>query len=82
MLPVAATFGLCLAIVFGAYWAFVVVPEDKSARRLRRRLKAEVATEVPAGGLTRRAAPLSALKGLDALLRTVRTDRGPAAQNR
>ena len=68
MLPVVATFGLCLAIVFGAYWAFVVIPEDKSSRRLRRRLKAEVATEVPAGGLTRRTVPLSALKGLDALL--------------
>jgi len=66
---VAATFGLCLAIILGAYWAFVVIPEDKSARQLRRRLKAEV---VPEGrrtdNLTRRAAPLSALKGLDALL--------------
>ena len=69
MVTVAATFGLCLTIVFGAYWAFVVVPEDKAARKLRRRLKAEVAPETPAaGGLTRRAAPLSALKGLDALL--------------
>ena len=43
----AATFGLCLAIVLGAYWAFVVIPEDKSARKLRRRLKAEVAPEGP-----------------------------------
>ena len=69
MVAVAATFGLCLTIVFGAYWAFVVVPEDKAARKLRRRLTAEVAPETPAaGGLTRRTAPLSALKGLDALL--------------
>ncbi len=69
MLTVAATFGLCLTIVFGAYWAFVVVPEDKAARKLRRRLRAEVLPETPAaGGLTRRTAPLSALKGLDALL--------------
>ncbi len=70
MLAVVATFGLCLAIVLGAYWAFVLVPEDKSARRLRKRLKAEVVPEGPsaAGALTRRAAPLSALKGLDALL--------------
>lgn len=69
MLVVAATFGMCLAIVLGAYWAFVVIPEDKSARRLRRRLKAEVVAEGPsAAGLTRRAAPLSALKGLDVLL--------------
>ena len=69
MVAVAATFGLCLTIVFGAYWIFVVVPEDKAARRLRRRLKAEVAPAGPnLGGLTRRAAPLSALKGLDSLL--------------
>ena len=69
MVAVAATFGLCLTIVFGAYWAFVVVPEDKAARKLRRRLRAEVAPEAPAAGaLTRRAAPLSALKGLDTLL--------------
>jgi tight adherence protein B len=70
MLAVVATFGLCLVIILGAYWAFVLIPEDKSARRLRKRLKAEVAPEDPsaAGALTRRAAPLSALKGLDALL--------------
>ena len=70
MLAVAATFGLCLAIVLGAYWAFVVIPEDKSARKLRKRLRADVAPEAAAvaGSLTRRVAPLSALKGLDALL--------------
>jgi tight adherence protein B len=69
MVTVAATFGLCLTIVFGAYWAFVVVPEDKAARKLHRRLRSEVLPETPAaGGLTRRTARLSALKGLDALL--------------
>jgi tight adherence protein B len=69
MLAVAATFALCLAIILGAYWAFVVIPEGRSARRLRTRLKAEVVVEGPgADGLTRRAPPLSALKGLDALL--------------
>ena len=70
MLAVVATFLLCLAIVLGAYWAFVVIPEDKSARHLRKRLRAEVVKEGPSqtDALTRRAAPLSALKGLDALL--------------
>ena len=68
MVTVAATFGLCLTIVFGAYWVFVVVPEDQAARKLRRRLRAEVVTPTPSGSLTRRAARLSALKGLDALL--------------
>ena len=45
MLAVVATFFLCLTIVLGAYWAFVVIPENKSARTLRKRLKAEVVTE-------------------------------------
>ena len=70
MLAVVAIFFLCLAIVLGAYWAFVVIPENKSTRTLRKRLKAEVVTEgrSPADALTRRAAPLSSLKGLDSLL--------------
>ena len=70
MLAVVTIFFLCLAIVLGAYWAFVVIPENKSARSLRKRLKAEVVTEgrSHADALTRRAAPLSALKGLDSLL--------------
>jgi tight adherence protein B len=69
MAAIAATFGLCLAIVLGAYWTFVIVPENKSARKLRKRLRAEHVPEViAADGLTRRTAPLSALKGLDALL--------------
>lgn len=69
MAAIAATFALCLAIILGAYWTFVIVPENKSARRLRKRLRAEHVPEViAADGLTRRTAPLSALKGLDALL--------------
>jgi tight adherence protein B len=69
MLAVIATFGICLAIVLGAYWAFVIIPEDKSAKNLRKRLRAELVTDGPGyEALTRRAAPMSALKGLDALL--------------
>jgi tight adherence protein B len=70
MLAVGATFILCLAIIVGAYWAFVVIPEDKSAKKLRKRLRAEVVVEgrPAADGLMRRPAPLSALKGLDSLL--------------
>src|SRR3954469_574211 len=66
------TFLLCLAIVLGSYWAFIVRPEDNAARKLRKRLRAEapeVSASVSGGrGLTRRHQPLSALKGLDTLL--------------
>jgi tight adherence protein B len=70
MLAVFATFLLCLTIILGAYWAFVLIPEDKSARTLRKRLRAEIVTEPRRSteSLTKRTAPLSALKGLDSLL--------------
>src|SRR5215510_9992957 len=65
----AITFALCLAIVLGAYWAFIVRPEESTIRKLRKRLKNEAVTEtVGRDGLTKRPPPLSALKGLDALL--------------
>jgi tight adherence protein B len=68
MLPTIATFLVSLLIVVGVYWLFVVMPEDRAGRTLRRRLKAD-RVETPGGGtLTRRAHPLSALKGLDKLL--------------
>jgi tight adherence protein B len=72
MFPVvAATFVVCMASVLGVYWTFIVRPEERAARTLRKRLRPEVA-EVPTagaeGGLARRPPPLSALKGLDKLL--------------
>ena len=38
MLIVGFTFVLCAGIILGVYWTFVVRPEDKAARALRRRL--------------------------------------------
>jgi tight adherence protein B len=68
MLPTIVTFVACLAIVLGIYWLFIVMPEDRAGRTLRRRLRPD-RVEVPgAGTLTRRAPPLSPLGGLDGLL--------------
>src|SRR5258706_3569891 len=63
-----ATFVLCLTIIIGGYWVFVVRPEDGTARTLRRRLHAEPAYRPQPTELTRKAPPLSALKALDGLL--------------
>ncbi len=63
-----ATFVLCLTIILGGYWVFVVRPEDGSARTLRRRLHPEPVNRPQPTELTRKAPPLSALKALDALL--------------
>jgi len=68
MAPAAITFVLCLGIVLGAYWAFVVRPEDQTFRRLRKRLRAEIVETPGREGLTKRPPPLSALKNLDAVL--------------
>ena len=80
MLAVVATFGLCLVIVLGAYWAFVLIPEDKSAKLLRKRLRAEVVPDgASADGLTRRAAPLERAQGPRCAAGTLRPARRAAA---
>ena len=68
MLPMLATFVMSLVIVLVVYWLFIVMPENRAGRTLHRRMRPE-RVEIPGGGtLTRRAPPLSALKGLDGLL--------------
>jgi tight adherence protein B len=68
MTPAAITFVLCLGIVLGAYWAFVVRPENQTFRRLRKRLMPDVVEAPGREGLTKRPPPLSALKSLDTVL--------------
>jgi tight adherence protein B len=68
MTPTIATFLLSLAIVLGAYWTFIVMPEDRAGRKLRQRLRPGVPHMAGAGRLTRRDPSLSALKGLDSIL--------------
>jgi tight adherence protein B len=68
MLIVASTFVLCATIILGIYWMFVVRPEDRTARALRRRLTPAPEDRPARTDLTRKHAPLSALKVLDAAL--------------
>jgi tight adherence protein B len=71
MFAALVTFVVSLLIVGAVYWIFIVLPEDRAARTLRRRLRPETAATASVaqlGALTRQAPPLSALKGLDALL--------------
>ena len=63
-----ATFVLCLTIIIGVYWMFVVRPEEGTARTLRKRLLPSPANRPQPTELTRKAPPLSALKALDSLL--------------
>jgi tight adherence protein B len=68
MTPAAITFVLCLGIVLGAYWGFVVRPENLTFRRLSKRLRPEDIEAPGREGLTKRPPPLSALKSLDTVL--------------
>jgi tight adherence protein B len=66
---IAITFAVSMVMVLGIYWAFVVLPEDTAARRLRKRLRPDARPAGPKGeGLTKSAPAGDALKGLDALL--------------
>lgn len=68
MLIVALTFVLCAVIILGVYWTFVVRPESSAARALRRRLTPTVDDRPVTADLTKKDAPLSALKVLDVAL--------------
>jgi tight adherence protein B len=68
MLPAAATFVIGLAIVLGAYWLFVVLPESRAGRRLRKRLQPDKLDQPVRGDLMRAVRPLSGLGGLDRML--------------
>ena len=67
MLAVAITFSLVLAIVLGAYWAFVVRPEQVSERAVRSRLKVERAQNLRVT-LVKARERMSGIASLDATL--------------
>jgi tight adherence protein B len=62
------TFVLSLAIVLGAYVAFVVLPEQRATRRLKSRLRPDAPGATTLAGLTKTARPLSSVRRLDLLL--------------
>ena len=68
MLIVLTTFLLVLGIILGAYWLFVVRPEDTSQRALRRRLRVNKKSAV-SPALLRKFQPLSQVSALDRMLR-------------
>src|SRR5712671_3421648 len=68
MLIIGSTFVSCAAIILGIYWMFVVRPEDSATRALRRRLTPVLGDRPAHTDLTKKDAPFSALKVLDAAL--------------
>jgi tight adherence protein B len=71
LLPVAATFGLVVTIIFAAYFLLILKPEQDEQSALRRRLKTSVLnpTKSQAAGLLKGEVSLSSIPFVDAILR-------------
>jgi tight adherence protein B len=70
MIAVVLSFAICLVIVFGAYYIFVVRPERQAIGAVRRRLKPTLKRKTVSGsGLAKEVAALSRVGALDAALR-------------
>jgi tight adherence protein B len=68
IIPVV-TFVVLFALIYGAYWVFVVRPEERAAGVVKRRLKASRPKAVRAGApLLRQAQAMSAIRPINALL--------------
>jgi tight adherence protein B len=68
-MPVAAaTFVVALIIVLGAYWLFVMLPEARAGRRLRKRLQSDRPETAVRRELMVTRRKTTALKGLDRFL--------------
>jgi tight adherence protein B len=66
---VIVSFVLLMAVILGAYYAFVIRPEEHQQRAFWRRLKAKAPTREVRSNLLKQAQRLSALPSLDAALR-------------
>jgi tight adherence protein B len=68
------TFAAVFAVIYGAYWGFVLRPEDAALGKVRRRLTSAQAVKASIkSGLLKEQQALSALGPIDALLRRSRT---------
>jgi tight adherence protein B len=69
MLIASGVFALIFAIIVGTYWAFVVLPEEREERALKKRLKARRISTVSIGSFVKVRQRLSTVGPLDAALR-------------
>jgi len=69
MIPAVVTFAICLAVIYGSYWAFVLRPETVAAGGVRRRLKKDHVRLVRRAQLLKQVQAMSAIGAVDAFLR-------------
>lgn len=71
------TFIIVLAIILGGYWAFVVRPEDRERRHIRRRLKVTRTAGVGRPDLLKEERPLSRVGMVERVLKNAEGISGP-----
>jgi tight adherence protein B len=70
ILPVLASFVVCVGAIYGAYWFFVVRPEQQALGIVRKRLKPTLQRKKSAAvGLSKEVVAFSSVGALDAALR-------------
>lgn len=77
MVPVVLSFVVTLSLILGAYWLFIVRPEEQFQETFWRRLRGTRSADKVRAGLMKRARQLSAVPSFDALLERGRGVVGP-----
>jgi tight adherence protein B len=73
MIFAVLTFSICFALIYSAYWAFVLRPEEQAAGVVRRRLKKAHVREVARSELLKQVRAMSSIGAVDALLNRARS---------
>lgn len=73
MIIPAVTFALCFAVIYTAYWAFILRPEEQAAGVVRKRLKKDHVKRVAQSQLLKQVQTMSSIGAVDALLKRGRS---------
>lgn len=68
IIPVV-TFAICFALIYSAYWAFILRPEEQAVGVVRRRLKKDHVRRVARSQLLKQVQTMSSIGPVDALLK-------------
>ena len=73
MIFAVLTFSICFTVIYSAYWAFVLRPEEQAAGVVRRRLKKDHVRQVARSELLKQVRAMSSIGAVDALLKRGRS---------
>ena len=73
MIFAVLTFSICFGLIYSAYWAFVLRPEEQAVGVVRRRLKKAHVREVARSELLKQVRAMSSIGAVDALLQRSRS---------